>query len=151
MDFQDVPDVVRKRMSRVRKTDSKPEVRVRKIAHRMGYRYRKNCSDLPGTPDIVFPSRRKIILINGCFWHQHAGCKYAKLPHARTDYWLPKLQRNVERDAEIARTLRDRGWEVLVIWECETASEQQVQVRLKRLLGPAGPQAGHIATPRNSD
>src|SRR3954465_6722007 len=93
MSFEDVPEIVRKRMSRIRKTGSKPEVLVRQIAHRLGYRFRINRSDLPGTPAIVFPKLRKIIFVHGCFWHQHCGCRYATIPRVRQDYWLPKLAR----------------------------------------------------------
>lgn len=136
MAFEHVSNVVRKRMARVRKTGSKPEVAVRKFAHRMGYRYRKNRRDLPGTPDIVFPSRRKIVFVHGCFWHQHVGCKLAKQPKTRTEYWTPKLKRNVQRDGVIVRALEDADWQVLVIWECETASEEAVRAKLRRFLGP---------------
>ena len=136
MAFEDVADVVRKRMSRVRKTGSKPEVAVRKLAHRMGYRYRKNRRDLPGTPDIVFSARRKVVLVHGCFWHQHRGCKLAKQPSARLDYWGPKLRRNVERDGNVKRALEEGGWQVLIIWECETAFEEQLGATLRRFLGP---------------
>ena len=85
-------------MRRIRKTDTKPEMRVRRAAHRLGYRFRLHRSDLPGTPDMVFPRLSKVVLVHGCFWHQHAGCRLARLPKSRLDYWLPKLERNQQRD-----------------------------------------------------
>lgn len=119
MAFEGVPDVVRRRMSRVRKTGSKPEVLVRQIAHALGYRFRINRADLPGTPDIVFPARRKVIFVHGCFWHQHPGCRQANIPRVRPDYWLPKLKRTVERDDLAIKALHERGWCTLILWECE--------------------------------
>jgi DNA mismatch endonuclease Vsr len=134
MPFENVPDVVRKRMSRIRKTGSKPEVRVRKIAHRLGYRFRINRRDLPGTPDIVFPARRKAIFVHGCFWHQHAGCPHANLPSTRPEYWLPKFERTVRRDAANLTRLEQLGWRSLVLWECELLDEGHVQCALKEFL-----------------
>lgn len=135
MPFDDVPDVVRRRMSRVRKTDSKPEVRVRKVAHRLGYRFRTNRRDLPGTPDIVFPSRKKVIFVHGCFWHQHPGCRHATVPRVRIDYWGPKLRRTVERDGEVALSLGRLGWTVLVVWECELDQDSAIAKLLQEFLG----------------
>lgn len=132
--FSDVPDVVRQRMSRIRKTGSKPEMLVRRMAHRLGYRFRINRRDLPGTPDIVFPSRRKVIFVHGCFWHQHVGCRHANQPRTRTDYWLPKLARTVERDAASIASLRAAGWDVLVLWECETSDGQVLREQLATFL-----------------
>jgi DNA mismatch endonuclease (patch repair protein) len=134
MAFEGVPAVVRRRMSRIRKTGSKPEVLVRKIAHRLGYRFRINRRDLPGTPDIVFPGRRKVIFVHGCFWHQHAGCRHANLPRVRTDYWLPKLERTIQRDASATAALSDRGWDVLVVWECELGSQRVLEQMLQDFL-----------------
>ena len=118
--FKDVDPAVRKRMQRNRRSDTKPEMIVRRLAHRLGYRFRLHRKDLPGTPDLVFPSRRKVIMVHGCFWHQHPGCKLAKLPRLRPEYWLPKLKRNVERDARNLEHLRREGWTPHVVWECET-------------------------------
>ena len=134
MPFEDVPDAVRKRMSRIRKTGSKPEVLVRKLAHRLGYRFRINRSDLPGTPDIVFPRLRKIIFVHGCFWHQHPGCGDATVPRIRQDYWLPKLARTVERDRNAAAALEHLGWKVLTLWGCELHDENQVERALRSFL-----------------
>ena len=106
-------------MRRITKTDTKPEFAVRRAAHRLGYRFRLHRRDLPGTPDLVFPRLRKVILVHGCFWHQHVGCRLARQPKSRPDYWLPKLERNWKRDAETQATLRELGWDVLVVWECQ--------------------------------
>ena len=137
--FPDVDPVVSARMSRVRKADTKPEVVVRRLAHRMGYRFRLHRRDLPGTPDVVFPSRRRVIQVNGCFWHQHEGCRHSRMPRSRLDYWAPKLARNVERDAETLDALRAAGWEPMVIWECETRDQDALRDRLSGFLGPVGP------------
>lgn len=134
MAFDDVPDVVRRRMSRIRKTGSKPEVLVRRIAHRLGYRFRINRRDLPGTPDIVFPGRRKVIFVHGCFWHQHAGCKHATRPRTRPEYWLPKLARTVARDTAATELLAREGWDVLTLWECELGSKTHLEEVLQTFL-----------------
>ncbi|MEO5670210.1 MAG: very short patch repair endonuclease [Ramlibacter sp.] len=105
-------------MSRVRGTGTKPEMLVRKALHRLGYRYKLHDRQLPGVPDLVFPSRKKIIFVHGCFWHQH-GCKKAMPPASRIDFWLPKLAANRARDKAVARQLRRAGWTVRTVWECE--------------------------------
>lgn len=109
-------------MSRIRSKDTVPEMAVRRIVHRMGYRYKLHANSLPGRPDLVFPRLKKIIQVYGCFFHQHKGCKAAHMPLSRTDYWLPKLQRNQARDRANIVKLRDQGWDVLVLWACETQS-----------------------------
>ena len=108
-------------MSGIRSTGMKPEMRVRQQLHAEGYRYRLHRRDLPGKPDLVFPARRKVIFVHGCFWHQHGdpGCRIARRPKSNQEYWLPKLERNVARDTENMARLLESGWEVLVIWECE--------------------------------
>ena len=107
-------------MSRIRSKDTKPEIVVRSLAHRLGYRFRLHRRDLPGTPDLVFPSRRKIIFVHGCFWHQHPGCRYATRPATREAFWAAKLKGNRDRDRRAMRALRRDGWGVLVVWECQT-------------------------------
>jgi DNA mismatch endonuclease (patch repair protein) len=134
MPFEGVPEPTRRRMSRIRKTGSKPEVLVRRLAHKLGYRFRINRRDLPGTPDIVFPGRRKVIMVHGCFWHQHEGCRLANQPRTRTEYWLPKLARNVERDLRVETLLRELGWGVLIIWECEINDLEALTQRLRDFL-----------------
>src|SRR5581483_2183860 len=104
--------------------------------HRSGYRYRLHRSDLPGTPDLVFPSRKKLIFIHGCFWHQHKGCIDGRIPKSREAYWLPKLRRNVERDRRNGRKLRRGGWKVLELWECDVLKADDLTERLMQFLGP---------------
>ena len=108
-------------MSNIRAKGMKPEMTVRRITHAMGYRYRLHRKDLPGKPDLVFQSRRKVIFVHGCFWHQHTEptCKVARRPRSNQGYWLPKLERNVARDAEHQAYLTVSGWDVLVLWECD--------------------------------
>ena len=108
-------------MRRIRSKGMQPEVEVRKMVHHLGYRFRLHDPKLPGKPDLVFPSRRKIILVHGCFWHQHNStrCKVTRLPKSNLNYWLQKLSTNVRRDALHKKALRAAGWKVLTIWECE--------------------------------
>lgn len=122
-------------MGRVRQRDTKPEMTVRRIAHALGYRFRVQRKDLPGRPDLVFPSRRKAIFVHGCFWHSHTGCKGATIPKSRTEYWDAKLAANRERDSRVESQLRAAGWEVEVIWECQTRSSALVAERLRNFLG----------------
>jgi len=110
-------------MSRIRGKDTKPEMRVRRLVHGMGYRYRLHARELPGRPDLVFRPRRKAIFVHGCFWHRHSGCSANRIPKTRADYWRAKLNRNVERDRRNEAALRTAGWGVLVIWECETTGD----------------------------
>lgn len=125
-------------MRRIRKVDTKPELVVRRLAHRLGYRFRLHRGDLPGTPDLVFPRLRKAILVHGCFWHQHQGCRLARQPKTRLDYWLPKLRRNQARDEASQGALKQLGWDVLVVWECEAAGEAALASRVGAfLIAPA--------------
>lgn len=105
----------------VRGADTKPEMAVRRLVHGMGYRYRLHVTGLPGRPDIVFPSRGKIIFVHGCFWHRHSnpGCNLARLPKSRLDFWRTKLEQNRKRDVVAMRRLKSGGWKVLIIWECQ--------------------------------
>ncbi|EXJ16937.1 very short patch repair endonuclease [Imhoffiella purpurea] len=122
-------------MRRIRKRDTKPELALRRLVHGMGYRYRLYRKDLPGSPDLVFPGRRAMIFMHGCFWHQHPGCRLARQPKSRPDYWLAKLARNVERDAEVRAQLAALGWKVLVIWKCEITDPGLVGERVAAFLG----------------
>lgn len=106
-------------MSRIRDKDTSIEVKVRKYLFSKGYRFRKNDKRFPGKPDIVLPKYKTVIFIQGCFWHQHPGCKRATMPKSRTDYWLNKLSHNVEKDRQNTATLSSNGWNVITIWECE--------------------------------
>jgi DNA mismatch endonuclease (patch repair protein) len=110
---------------------------VRRLAHGLGLRFRLHRRDLPGTPDIVFPRRRTVVLVHGCFWHQHEGCRLARQPKSRLDYWLPKLARNKARDRTAQEDLQALGWQVLVIWECETKAPEIVRSKLEELLQPS--------------
>lgn len=109
------------RMALIRGRDTKPEMRVRKALHAAGLRYRLHAK-LPGKPDLIFPSRRIVVLVHGCFWHRHPdpSCKLARLPKSRLDFWLPKLEGNARRDLEKRTTLEALGWRVITVWECET-------------------------------
>ena len=119
------------RMSRVRAKDTKPEMFVRRLVYSLGFRYRLHRRDLPGKPDLVFPSRHAVIFVHGCFWHRHAKC--GRLPKSRLDYWLPKLNRNKARDRQHLKALTRDGWRVLVIWECELHSKT-LALRITRFL-----------------
>lgn len=121
-------------MRAVKRSNTKPEVTVRKILHSLGYRFRLHRRDLPGSPDIVMPKYRTVIFVHGCFWHRHAHCRYTTTPKTRQDYWLPKFSANVERDARKEAQLLEQGWEVMVVWECETKQELLLADRLSREL-----------------
>jgi DNA mismatch endonuclease (patch repair protein) len=129
------------RMSRVRSRNTSPEVIVRKIAHELGFRFRLHRKDLVGTPDLVFPRLRSVIFVNGCFWHRHPGCRRASTPATRTEYWLARFARNVERDAIVQRQLESQGWRVLVLWECEAHDPQTFRKRIREFLTGGGPRA----------
>lgn len=107
-------------MARVRQKNSGPELLVRSILHRAGFRFRLHRRDLPGTPDIVLPRHRVAIFVHGCFWHRHPGCSRATTPKTRVDFWKAKFDRNVERDAAACAALREGGWTPVVIWECQS-------------------------------
>jgi len=122
-------------MRRVRGTDTTPERVVRRAAHSLGYRFRLHRRDLPGTPDLAFPRRRKVIFVHGCFWHRHPGCSRTTTPATRADYWREKFEQNVARDRRNIAALQALGWEVLVVWECETFDRTSLLERLSRFLG----------------
>lgn len=121
-------------MSKIRSKNTKPELAVRRLLFSMGYRYRVHRKNLPGCPDIVFISRRKVIFVNGCFWHQHQGCARASVPATNQTYWLPKLERNRKRDAIAEKELRALGWKTLTIWECQTRDTRGLMRRLENFL-----------------
>ncbi len=106
-------------MSRIRGKDTKPEMLVRQYLHSRGLRYRLHVKSLPGKPDMVFPGLRTVVFIHGCFWHQHEGCRYFVVPKTRTDFWMEKIGRNVANDKRQQEELKNQGWRVLVVWECE--------------------------------
>lgn len=121
-------------MSRVRATDTTVELRVRRLVHGMGYRYRLYQPDLPGRPDLVFTSRKATIFVHGCFWHRHQNCRYATTPKSRVAYWEAKFQRNVERDAEVLAALHKLGWRTLVIWQCELVDTEKLAKKIEKFL-----------------
>lgn len=106
-------------MARIGPKNTTPELATRKLLHRLGYRYRLHRKDLPGTPDICFPARRKAIFVHGCFWHRHEGCRRTTMPKVRTSFWEEKFRQNIERDYRKIIALRELGWNTLVVWECE--------------------------------
>jgi DNA mismatch endonuclease (patch repair protein) len=122
-------------MRRIRSKGMLPELAVRSMVHRMGFRFRLHRKDLPGKPDLVFVSRRKVILVHGCFWHSHKACKTAHMPKSNLAYWGPKLERNQARDARNIEALSAAGWKSLIIWECETREVKSVARRIRAFLG----------------
>ncbi|WP_432380538.1 very short patch repair endonuclease [Duganella sp. P38] len=119
-----VPPAVRSRMmSGIKGKNSTPEMLIRRLLFAAGYRFRLHRRDLPGTPDVVMPSRKIAIFVHGCFWHAHQECKYAKVPATRTDFWVEKLQSNAARDQQAVEKLGAMGWRVLVVWECATRDQ----------------------------
>lgn len=128
------------RMARVRGRHTKPEMIVRRLVHGMGFRYRLHRRDLPGTPDLVFPGRRRVLLVHGCFWHRHpdAACKLARLPKSRLDFWLPKLDANRVRDLANEAALTALGWRTLIVWECELRHKEQIENRIRGFLMGSG-------------
>ncbi|MER9695096.1 very short patch repair endonuclease [Mesorhizobium sp. M0179] len=128
------PDRRSANMSRIRHKDTTPELVVRRIVHRLGYRYRLHRNDLPGKPDIAFGPRKKLIFVHGCFWHQHSDCRAGRIPSANAGYWRAKLERNVQRDADNLRVLQAAGWEILILWECQVAELAAVEERLVAFL-----------------
>ena len=121
-------------MSRIRSKDTKPEMIVRRLAHRLGYRFRLHRSDLPGKPDLVFPSRRKIIFVHGCFWHKHRCKAGSVVPLTNAGFWAAKRRANVKRDRKCNRELEETGWIVLVVWECQTKSPDMLRSLLEGFL-----------------
>lgn len=124
-------------MRRITSKGTRPEMIVRRMVHAMGYRYRLHRKDLPGRPDLVFPSRRKVIFVHGCFWHQHPSpsCRIVRQPKSNQDYWLKKLQHNRDRDVSHQAELRDLGWEQFTVWECEVKGDTgELEHRLRDFL-----------------
>jgi DNA mismatch endonuclease (patch repair protein) len=130
-------------MALVRGKDTKPELVVRRLIHGLGYRFRLHRKDLPGKPDIVLPRLRKAIEVRGCFWHRHPdpACTRARIPKSRQDFWIPKLEGNARRDADNERALRALGWDLLVVWECETVPTRrdELTAAVRQFLGAPFP------------
>jgi len=123
-------------MGQVRGRNTSPEIAVRKAAHGLGYRFRLHRKDLPGTPDLVFPRLRKVIFVHGCFWHRHRNCRLASFPKTRQEFWEAKFRRNVERDEQAVADLERLGWDVKVIWQCDTTKTGLLEKQIAEFLGP---------------
>jgi DNA mismatch endonuclease, patch repair protein len=121
-------------MRRIRSKDTVPEMRVRRLLHSLGYRYRLHDKQLPGKPDLVFPARKRVVLVHGCFFHQHSGCIDGRVPKSRQEYWGPKLERNISRDKSNRARLSRLGWRSLVVWDCETMDVERLKTRLVNFL-----------------
>lgn len=121
-------------MGRVKSKHTVPEMIVRRLVFSMGYRYRLHDKRLPGKPDLVFVGRRKVIFVNGCFWHGHVGCRYAHLPKSHLDYWPSKIARNQVRGKENVALLEAGGWKVLIVWECELKNVEILRSKLKEFI-----------------
>ena len=123
-------------MSRIRSKGMKPEIAVRRLAHSLGYRYRLHRKDLPGKPDLVFPGKKKVIFVHGCFWHLHSDpqCKLSRIPKSNQEYWVPKLEGNAKRDREHQMLLREMGWDCLIIWECQVRTGIGLAQLIRRFL-----------------
>jgi len=121
-------------MARVRSTNTRPELAVRKLVFGLGYRYRLHARELPGCPDLVFRPRRKVIFVHGCFWHRHASCALARMPKSRLEFWRPKLEGNRKRDDRNKKALAREGWKVLTIWECELNNADRLKKIIRRFL-----------------
>lgn len=121
-------------MAAVRSKDTTPEIALRKLLHAQGYRYRLHDKSLPGRPDIVFPARKKAVFVNGCFWHRHEGCRYATTPKSRVEFWEAKFEANVARDRRNILGLKQMGWAVAIVWQCEFKQPEQVLARITDFL-----------------
>jgi len=122
-------------MSRVKSKNTSPEVRVRRAAHALGLRFRLHRRDIPGIPDIVFKKYKVAIFVHGCFWHRHKRCEKSTMPKTQTEFWKNKFRHNVQRDRRVARALHELGWNVQVIWECETKDPRTLEDFLRRVFG----------------
>ena len=128
------PEVRSRIMARVKSKGMKPEMAVRRLLHGLGYRYRLHRPDLPGKPDLAFPSRRKVVFVNGCFWHNHAGCPRVRIPATNREYWVAKLERNQARDERNLALLAEQGWAAMTVWECELRDMPAAAERLTEFL-----------------
>ena len=125
-------------MSRIKGRDTAPEKRVRSLLHRLGFRFSLRRKDLPGRPDIVLPGRSVAVFVHGCFWHRHKGCSNSVLPKTRAEFWVAKLNGNVQRDERNEAALRELGWKVLTIWECEVEDETRLSRKILRSIDTDG-------------
>jgi len=121
-------------MAAVHSKDTKPEMAVRKLVHRLGYRYRLHVAYLPGKPDLVFASKMKVVFVHGCFWHRHVRCRYASTPKSRRVFWEDKFSTNVARDRRTQQELKKLGWKILTVWQCELKNMERLARRLDGFL-----------------
>ncbi|MCU9840541.1 DNA mismatch endonuclease Vsr [Ruegeria sp. WL0004] len=128
------------RMSRIRSSNTAPEIALRRAMHAIGFRFRLHSKGLPGKPDIVLPRHKTVIFVHGCFWHRHSGCKIATTPKTNTEFWVEKFDRNVVRDARTREQLEGLGWRVIVVWECELRSANQVAGAVRRVVDEICPE-----------
>lgn len=135
---KDSPLTRSENMARIRGKDTQPEMKVRRACWAAGLRYRLHDKRLPGHPDLVFPGRRTVVFVHGCFWHCHEGCSNFRIPKTRTEWWAAKLARNKARDADVRAQLKAMGWDVVVIWECEADNSRQLAVLTDKLKGNKG-------------
>ncbi|MFG1342479.1 very short patch repair endonuclease [Xanthobacter autotrophicus] len=150
--FEGVSEGRSRNMQANRGKDTKPEMEVRRLLHALGYRYRLHRRDLPGKPDLVFPARRRVIEVRGCFWHGHGCHPLGQLPKSRTDYWAPKIARNKERDVRNIAALRDQGWDVLEVWECRIRTAREaVVMELVEFLGPVNARSERLGVEGKPD
>ncbi|CAO4175007.1 very short patch repair endonuclease [Methylorubrum populi] len=136
-------------MQSVGQKDTGPELAVRKIAHALGYRFRLHRKDLPGRPDLVFPGRKKVVFVHGCFWHGH-GCSKGRLPKSRPEFWVPKIEGNKARDHRAESKLAELGWESLTLWQCEAKNVEAITAKLVDFLGPLGAARATAGDPAGS-
>lgn len=121
-------------MGRIRSANTTPEIRVRSILHRLGYRFRLHSKALPGRPDIVLPKWQHVIFVHGCFWHRHEFCKFCYMPKSRTEFWSSKFEGTVRRDKAAEQALKSLGWRVTIVWECELADEEKLALKLRTAI-----------------
>ena len=117
-------------MSAIKSKNTKPEIKVRKVLHSMGYRFRLHSKNLPGSPDIVLPKFKTVIFVHGCFWHRHENCKYASIPKTRQEFWNKKFEENIQRDSKIQDKIKNLDWRSVVIWECETKNMENLRDKI---------------------
>lgn len=121
------------RMARIKGSNTRPEIALRKILHSLGLRYRLNGTGLPGKPDLVFPRYKSVVFVHGCFWHWHSNCSIATTPKSNTAFWVEKFEKNVARDIRMTSVLEASGWKVFIVWECEVSSTKKANITGKRL------------------
>ncbi len=124
-------------MRAVKSRDTGPELSTRRLVHKLGFRFRLHGKHLPGSPDLVFAGRRKVIFVHGCFWHGHSCARGARIPKTNTEYWVEKVARNRKRDRKVSRLLKKAGWSQLIVWECEAKRRELLQRKIEKFLKPA--------------